>query len=291
MATNGNCFMCGKTTAKTAMKNHIMKEHNIGDEGCYLFKAEGAYDKDYWILFSVRQNSKLSAVDEFLREIWCECCGHLSAFRRGGSEVSKSRKISTFSKGDKLHYEYDFGSTTEILVTVMDEVKRPKQKESVVLLARNEPYVANCDECSAPAEYVNIWENKCLCEDCIDEDEEGFMPIVNSPRSGECGYDGELDRWTFYPHEPFPQMCLAENRARYARVEDEGDDEVEETPEERWGKIDTHFQQKLIESVFCRKCGVTTIKDYTLENNQMDVLLKGKCAKCNGKVARLVECE
>jgi len=43
----GDCFICGKSASKTAMKNHVLKEHNSGDEQCYLFKAEGAYDKDY----------------------------------------------------------------------------------------------------------------------------------------------------------------------------------------------------------------------------------------------------
>jgi hypothetical protein len=51
--SNGNCFICGKTAGKTAIKNHVLKEHNNDNELCYLFKAEGAYNKDYWLLFSV----------------------------------------------------------------------------------------------------------------------------------------------------------------------------------------------------------------------------------------------
>ena len=45
-ASNGNCFICGKTAGKTAIKNHVLKEHDGGDESCYLLKAEGAYDKN-----------------------------------------------------------------------------------------------------------------------------------------------------------------------------------------------------------------------------------------------------
>ena len=52
-SSNGNCFICGKTAGKIAIKNHIIKDHNIGDEHCYLLKAEGAYDKDYWLFFTV----------------------------------------------------------------------------------------------------------------------------------------------------------------------------------------------------------------------------------------------
>jgi hypothetical protein len=45
-ATQGNCFICGKTVGKTAIKNHILKEHNSGDERCILVKAEGAARRD-----------------------------------------------------------------------------------------------------------------------------------------------------------------------------------------------------------------------------------------------------
>ena len=86
-ASNGNCFLCGKTAGKTAMKNHVLKDHIGGDESCYVLKADGAYDKDYWLLFTVPLDATLSAVDKFLREIWCECCGHMSAFRMGRQRV------------------------------------------------------------------------------------------------------------------------------------------------------------------------------------------------------------
>ena len=217
----GNCFMCGKNAAKTAMKNHVMKEHNNGDEECHLIKAEGAYDKDYWLFFSVPLAATLSAVDDFLRDIWCECCGHLSAFRSGGREVGKSKKITTFTKGDKHLYEYDFGSTTEILLTFVNTISRPKQRENVLLFARNEPHEESCDNCPAPADYVNAWEGRFFCEACAEdgEDEEALMPIVNSPRSGECGYDGELDRWTFDAKKKFPQLCPAKNKRSQQAIE------------------------------------------------------------------------
>ena len=88
---NGNFFMCGKTDTKTAMKNHIYKEHNDGTEKCYLLKAEGTYNKNYWLYFSVPLDASLSAVDKFLRQIWCECCGHLSTFHIGREDVGKAR--------------------------------------------------------------------------------------------------------------------------------------------------------------------------------------------------------
>ena len=205
--SNGNCFICGKTTSKIAIKNHILKEHTVGDEPCYLFKAEGAYNKDYWLFFTVPVDATLSAVDKFLRAIWCECCGHLSAFRMGGQKFGKSRNISALGIGDALLYEYDFGSATEIILTVVGEISRVKQKDKIQLLARNVPPRATCDECGASAAYFDIDSRANYCNECAEnaDDEEMLVFITNSPRSGGCGYDGELDIWEFEPDSPFPQ--------------------------------------------------------------------------------------
>ncbi|MCL1995609.1 MAG: plasmid pRiA4b ORF-3 family protein [Defluviitaleaceae bacterium] len=198
--TSGNCFICGNTASKIVTRNHLLKSHNSGDEPCYLIKAEGAYDKNYWLFFSVPLSATLASIDDFLREIWCECCGHLSGFRMGSKRYGNSRKISFIDVGDKLLYEYDFGSTTEIIVTVVSEILRPKQGEEVILLARNEPMHFSCATCKAPAVHVNVWENKLFCEPCTpDLDDGGFLPITNSPRMGECGYCGESDIWIFDP--------------------------------------------------------------------------------------------
>lgn len=288
----GNCFICGKTAAKTAMKNHVLRDHNDGDEKCYLIKAEGAFDKNYWLFFTVALDSTLYAIDDFLRKIWCECCGHLSSFRYGGQTLDESRELSSLDVGIKLLYEYDFGSTTEIFVTIVSEISRPKQHEEVRLLARNEPHEEICDICGAPASYINAWEGGYVCDGCSmeAEDDEALLSVVNSPRIGECAYDGELDKWTFDPEKPFPQPPLAnaanKNRSLLVRAQ------KEEIPaEEKWKKIEKENQDLILTTVFCRKCGMTTITDYTIENDLSDMVLRGKCARCGGKVARFIEGE
>lgn len=57
----------------------------------------------------------------------------------------------------------------------------------------------------------------------------------------------------------------------------------------KWGKIPSDRQQLLINNVFCSKCGVTTIIDYSMHNDRYGILLKGRCKKCGKKVARLIE--
>lgn len=287
MASNGNCFICGKTAGKTAIKNHIFKEHDNGTEECYLIKAEGAYDKDYWLLFSVPLSATLLAVDDFLRDIWCECCGHLSAFLVGRSEISKSRKLETLYIGDVLMYEYDFGTTTHITVTVVEVIFRAKQKAKVCLLARNvPPPEEECVKCGAAAEWFDAYEYEVLCDKCADEmGDEGFiLPIVNSPRCGACGYEGENDIWTFDPKKPFPQPNKAKSKGKGLRTREE-----EISAEDKWNTIDIEFQNKILSSVFCRKCHTTTIIDYIIENAYPDIVLRGKCEKCGNNVARLVD--
>jgi hypothetical protein len=44
-------------------------------------------------------------------------------------------------------------------------------------------------------------DNPFLCDGCAKthEHEGMLLPVTNSPRMGECAYDGELDTWTFEP--------------------------------------------------------------------------------------------
>jgi len=202
----GNCFICNKTAGRTALKNHVLKEHNNGDEKCYLIRAEGAYHgSPHWLFFSIPLTAKLDDIDDFLREIWCECCGHMSSFSTRYNELPLTTKIAKLDVGDCLLYEYDFGSTTEILLTVVEKIKRPKQQEKVQLIARNVMPTEVCLMCNKTAEYIDAgtWGvDDFACAGCVKkcEDEDAdWMPITNSPRSGVCGYDGGLDVWEFDP--------------------------------------------------------------------------------------------
>jgi len=177
----------------------------------------------------------MKTIDQFLRDIWLECCGHMSAFRNpgnrsnggwdyfeamelmakgkikeyerlmedGAGEVPMSRKAKdALYKGLALDYEYDFGSSTELIITVMDEYP-VKADQKIVLLSRNEPLPELCAICGkATATKICqfcIYEgpawfcNKCAkkhAKDCEDFDEENSLPIVNSPRMGVCAYEG-----------------------------------------------------------------------------------------------------
>ena len=206
-ASKGNCYLCGAELGKTAIKNHILKKHSEGEQECVLLKIEGAYEKNYWLYVDIPPEKTLSALDRFLRDIWLECCGHMSAFRAAkggwGEDIGKCRKISSFEIGEKIVHEYDFGSTTETLITFVDKTKRPPQRDAVRLLARNVPPKFPCADCGAEAAYIDTEamydaENPFFCEKCAkSRDEDMLLPVTNSPRMGVCGYCGERDRFGF----------------------------------------------------------------------------------------------
>lgn len=60
---------------------------------------------------------------------------------------------------------------------------------------------------------------------------------------------------------------------------------------QKWRKIPKHIQTKIIDNVFCENCLVTTIVDYSLHDDQLGIVLKGKCKKCGSHITRVVESE
>jgi len=61
--------------------------------------------------------------------------------------------------------------------------------------------------------------------------------------------------------------------------------------EKKWRKIPKEMRERLLSNVFCLKCRVTTIEDYSVFDEDNGILLQGKCKTCGGEVARLIENE
>src|SRR3989338_8798156 len=95
----------------------------------------------------------------------------------------------------KFNYEYDFGTTTELSLECLKEKDGNK---GIKIITRNEPIGFKCEICGKPADEVCvqcIWDGKgFVCKDCSKQHkcvEPCFLPIVNSPRIGMCGFTGE----------------------------------------------------------------------------------------------------
>lgn len=203
----GNCYLCGASYTRSGMLKHL-QTHLAAEEGqpSYLLKVRDE-DNKYWLYLDLSMTSTLSALDTFLRNIWLECCGHLSAFltgNRGYNELSMSTKLSRIPEGTELRYMYDFGSTTCLFITFVQIGQRTKQRLSVRLLARNAPYTFPCSACGRDAAFYDMeeWPPVLYCADCMKKTGSDYpLPVTNSPRSGVCAYAGERDSYAFDPRK------------------------------------------------------------------------------------------
>ncbi len=231
--SKGKCYLCGGAFSKAGMSRHLTtcrQDHALARlEGqgrlrttpLFHLVVEGADRPMYWLHLEVPMDAKLKNLDTFLRNIWLECCGHLSAFTIEGTRYeldtggvdgmwamffgpSTPPQSMNVALGEVLRpglsfwHEYDFGTTTELTGRVVSEYEGKARGKSIQILARNDPPPFQCEKCDQLA----VW----VCSQCIYEGggwlckkhaprhkcgEEMLLPVVNSPRVGMCGYTGE----------------------------------------------------------------------------------------------------
>ena len=221
--TKGKCAFCGKEFAKSGMARHlntcparqqVISEEKGKKDTLFHVQVQGSGRPEYWMHLEMPGSLTLETLDQFLRDTWLECCGHLSMFKINGIryEVSvdptwdywgerpktmKHKLERVFYPGLKAAYEYDYGSTTPLNITVIAQREGIIDKKTPIhLLSRNAPPDIPCENCGQrQATRIYTWEGYAsLCDVCGDEsgyDDEGWLPMVNSPRAGECGYTGD----------------------------------------------------------------------------------------------------
>jgi hypothetical protein len=180
----------------------------------------------YWLDVEVKADAKLDAIDSLLRRVWLECCGHLSMFTIGavkyfsrGYDFEFTRGFGGFGRsqvversmsarcaealplsGEPFGYEYDFGSTTRLQLKVIGERTGRLGRQTARLLVQNAPPVWPCAVCRQPATLGCAYclqdeGNAFVCAKHRQQhacgEEEGLLPVVNSPRMGVCGYTGK----------------------------------------------------------------------------------------------------
>ena len=216
----GKCHLCEEIVGRASMTRHLSAccqpkasellaaSKKRPPAPSFHLAIEGRDDKAYWMHVAVPATAPLSKLDDFLRHTWLECCGHLSAFEIGGKryasepmdeEMSMRTRVSeVLAVGMKLFYQYDYGSTTALVLRVVALREQDLPKGTVQLLARNEAPQVSCQRCSIqPATQICTeceWNGEgWLCEACAVAHECGdemCLPVVNSPRVGVCGYTG-----------------------------------------------------------------------------------------------------
>ncbi|MBM3862289.1 MAG: hypothetical protein FJ395_21920 [Verrucomicrobia bacterium] len=206
----GKCARCGKLFGKRAMTNHLKScgqsaGTRKGKPGWHLVVEAGPY----WLHLFAPASATLRVLDGFLRAIWLECCGHMSAFTingvpyhgttgdgMGGRSMS-ARLDKVLRCGMEFEHEYDFGTSTDLRLKVAGERWGQGRSNTIQLLARNEPPEIPCGECGKPAAKIcsecSYEPTGWLCPKCAKKHacgEDMMLPVVNSPRTGVCGYVG-----------------------------------------------------------------------------------------------------
>lgn len=204
--------------SKAAATRPTPAERGKGEKPSLRLVIEGRYARDYWLHLSVSEGATLGTLDSFLRNIWCECCDHLSAFTLEGprrrpslldllteslpddeGELDMNRAVrKVFPPGTHFLYDYDFGTTTSLKGRTIEWLPAGFVQKPIEILARNNPPEIPCDQCGRQTAtqicHECLWQDSgWLCERCAalhECGEEMLMPVVNSPRTGSCAYCG-----------------------------------------------------------------------------------------------------
>lgn len=208
LKSEGQCLYCEQIFSQKEIGKHLAKhlaslEKSDSGKDTKVYHHIEVEAGEMFLHLLVLEDAKMKNIDRFLRDIWLECCGHLSDFGHKNVKVKMSHEVgSVFEPQVKIHHDYDFGTTTRVFLKAL-KTYRLNLKDKLYLLSRNEPLKLMCATCKKELA-VNLcttcnWEKySFFCEACSTTHEEecsdfsdySCMPVVNSPRMGECGYTG-----------------------------------------------------------------------------------------------------
>lgn len=137
--SKGICSFCKGEFEKSKMTQHLKyckqraaeiaaEEANSNEtQKTTLFHivTEGRYNPEYWMHLELPASDALADLDDFLRDIWLECCGHLSEFTIGDTSYSSEPEDYFFMEeaetaGEEVEEEEEL-SVEELLETFPPE--------------------------------------------------------------------------------------------------------------------------------------------------------------------------
>lgn len=205
LQSEGKCIFCNQIFSQKTLTKHLAthlnnkekEDRNLGAETyCHILVEDGVM----FLHLLVKGSLTMKKIDSFLKDIWLDCCGHMSNFGHSNFKIAMSHKVEdVFSSKVKIYHHYDYGDTTEVYLRGVKNYQL-KFSESIILLSRNEPLKLICAVCgNHPAQDICIscnWDFYCAScselheKECEDFSDYAKMPVVNSPRMGVCGYTG-----------------------------------------------------------------------------------------------------
>jgi hypothetical protein len=154
----GQCKFCREDFSKREIAKHLdncpNRKYNDKTKNARL-RIEYPYCKNFWLIIEVDKNARFEDLDGLLRGAWLECCGHCSSFGGYGNEIGLREKVIVVAKpGVKIPYEYDFGSTTELVIETLGYSHGEIGKSGIDLAARNYLPKSDCEKCGKQATIV-----------------------------------------------------------------------------------------------------------------------------------------
>jgi hypothetical protein len=215
----GKCFICSEEFSVRSISRHVKScINNIkGKEKALMIHIKGG-GPFYIIVLGPLEGLKFKDLDIFLRDVWYECCGHMSRFDIGNEyslmdieemddddEKIMKMPLRNIKNYVNVGYEYDFGSTSYAQIKLLDIVSiNQKIKDFKVISYNNLPKI-KCEKCEKYSEYLaidyNNDEHLLLCkkhikeiEDNDDDEDFAIFKLENNPRVGVCGDTPETDK-------------------------------------------------------------------------------------------------
>ena len=270
------CYYCNKELTERTIKRHMkncsemknsIDEKRIDDKeqrNQFIIAIKPKYaGNEYCIYLSIDGTLGLVHIDQFIRDIWVECCGHLSGFKIRDKFYQDNQMNTQLNDilniDEKFEYEYDFGSTTCLVLDVVNIIEVPSSFSQIEIIARNHEIKHMCEICGAEAKYFNYEKDEWECGNCIDEDSDIIMEFdyCNSPRDGVCGYEGHKESESIYLPNNYNKYKISEKKIKkqgdYENMLTYKDDFFNDLPNMEGGLDDLISKsRKIINNIFIK---------------------------------------
>jgi len=139
LKSEGRCLYCDELSSQAEIGKHLakhlaqMEKEGAGkNQSNYVHVEVGAGEMFLHLL--VKGDSPMKIIDGFLRDIWLECCGHLSGFGHKNFKVKMKDLVEdVFQPRVKIFHDYDYGTTTRVFLNAKKQYQLIL-KEKIILL-------------------------------------------------------------------------------------------------------------------------------------------------------------
>nr|WP_315263208.1 hypothetical protein [uncultured Flavobacterium sp.] len=118
LESEGHCIFCNEYFSQKEIGRHLathlkIKEKEDKGKQTNLFNHIVVEADVMFLQLLVRSTCEMEEIDNFLRGIWLECCGHQSGFHiKRGEEIEMDDIVGdVLTPKAKIYHDYDYGTT------------------------------------------------------------------------------------------------------------------------------------------------------------------------------------